>query len=87
MRTGFILGIPPYITVAPSLTTNHIPDKAIDMEITWSDTIKIKKKNGEKVSVVFMVNVNGNKILHQIGASYGVKKHIKDAPHWSFNGR
>ncbi len=87
MRKGFGLKIPPKSTVAPSLTSNHIPGKAIDMTITWADTIKIKKKNGEKVSVVFMANVNGNKILHQIGASYGVKKHIRDAPHWSFNGR
>jgi hypothetical protein len=73
--------------VAPSLTSNHISGKAVDMNITWTGSKKFKQKDGKEVEVTFMSNVNSNTLLHQIGASYGVKKHTSDAPHWSHNGR
>ena len=87
MVNGFGLAVPPRSTNPPSLTSNHVSGKAIDMTIKWSGTIKVKKKDGTEQSVKFMQNVNANTDLHKIGESYGVKKLKTDAPHWSFNGR
>jgi len=56
------------------------------MNITWTGTIKIKKKDGTEVSVEFMDDVNKNTKLQAVGASYGVKKLTTDAPHWSVDG-
>jgi hypothetical protein len=33
-----------------------------------------------------MSKVNHNKKLHAVGATYDVKKHKTDAPHWSTDG-
>jgi len=87
MVTGFGLAIPPESTNAPSLTSNHIGANAIDMNITWTGTIKIKKKDGTEVSVKYVADPNANTDLHAVGESYGVKKLTTDAPHWSFDGR
>ena len=87
MVTGFGLAVPPRSIVAPSLLSNHIAAKAIDMTIKWTGTIKVKKKDNTEVSVAYSANVNTNTVLHAIGESYGVKKLKSDAPHWSFNGR
>jgi len=87
MVTGFGLAIPPRSINPPSLTSNHISGKAIDMTIKWTGTIKVKKKDGTEVSVAYSSNVNTNTVLHTIGESYGVKKLKTDAPHWSHNGR
>lgn len=87
MVNGFGLAVPPKSTVAPSLTSNHIVGKAIDVTITWSKDIKIKKKDNTEVTVRYMADVNANTKLHEVGKSYGVIKHTSDAPHWSYNGR
>jgi hypothetical protein len=87
MVNGFGLAVPPNSTNPPSLTSNHISGKAIDMTIEWTGKIKVKKQDGKEVKVNYMDNVNANTTLHGIGASYGVKKLTTDAPHWSFNGR
>ncbi|MBL1277711.1 MAG: hypothetical protein COB30_016650 [Ectothiorhodospiraceae bacterium] len=87
MVTGFGLAVPPRSINPPSMTSNHINGKAIDMTLTWAGTIKVKKKDGTEASLTFMSNVNTNSALHTVGESYGVKKLKTDAPHWSFNGR
>jgi hypothetical protein len=86
MIDHFGLAIPPSSTNAPALDSNHITGTAIDMKITWTGTIKIKKKDGTEESVVFMDDVNSNTKLHAVGASYGVSKLTSDAPHWSLDG-
>jgi hypothetical protein len=86
MVDGFGLAVPPASTSAPSLNSNHIAGKAIDMDIEWSGNLKVKKKDGKEVSVPFMSNVNSNTKLHNVGESYIVKKLKTDAPHWSHNG-
>jgi hypothetical protein len=86
MIDGFGLAVPPNSTNAPALDSNHIAGKAIDMNISWKGTIKIKKKDGTEVSVDFMDDVNKNTKLHDVGASYSVKKLTTDAPHWSVDG-
>jgi len=87
MVTGFGLAVPPKSNVPPSLTSRHIAGKAIDMDITWVGKKKFRKKDGTEVQVTYMSNVNSNRLLHQVGESYGVKKHRNDAPHWSVDGR
>jgi hypothetical protein len=86
MIDGFGLAVPPNSTNAPALHSNHIAGKAVDMTITWTGAIKIKKKDGSEESVTFMSNVNQNTKLHFVGATYGVKKLATDAPHWSIDG-
>jgi len=87
MIDGFGLAVPPQSTNAPALNSNHIAGKAVDMNITWKATIKIKKKDGTEVSVDFMDDVNQNTKLHDVGESYDVHKLTTDAPHWSIDGR
>ncbi len=87
MVTGFGLAVPPSSINAPALTSRHIEGKAVDMDITWTGTIKVKNKSGVETEVVFNTNVNANTVLHTIGATYGVKKLITDRPHWSTDGR
>jgi len=87
MVDGFGLAVPPKSNVAPALTSNHIAGQAVDMDITWTGEIKVKKKDGTAVAVPFQANPNLNTKLHQVGESYGVKKLTSDAPHWSYNGK
>ncbi len=88
MVLGFGLAVPPNSKVAPSLTSNHISGKAIDMTITWKGTIEVARKgNPKKVKITYMPNANSNLELHKVGKSYGVIKHTSDRPHWSVTGR
>jgi hypothetical protein len=87
MVVGFGLAVPPRSTVVPALNSNHIAGKAIDMDIRWDGTINIKQKDGKLMKVTYLQNTNLNWDLHKVGKSYGVYKHTKDDPHWSFNGR
>ena len=48
--------------------------------------IKVKNKDGKEIEVEYKADVNANTVLHDIGASHGVKKLKSDAPHWSYNG-
>jgi len=86
MVEGFGLAVPPASTNAPSLTSNHISGKAIDMTLTWTGELKIKNKAGTVVAVPWMANVNANTKLQDVGSTYGVKKLKTDAPHWSHDG-
>jgi len=86
MVSGFGLAVPPKSTNAPSLTSNHIEGTAIDMAITWTGTIQVKKPDGTSVAIPFMTDVNRNTLLHAVGADYGVRKLVTDAPHWSERG-
>ncbi len=79
MVTGFKL------TAQPSLDTRHKLGFAIDMNITWTGTIPIAKKDGTLVLVKFGP-VNSNTDLHKVAESYGVKKLKSDRVHWSDNG-
>lgn len=87
MVKGFGLAVPPKSINPPSLTSNHISGKAIDMTIKWTGTLTVKKKDGSEAKVAYSSSVNTNTALHAVGESYGVKKLKTDAPHWSYNGR
>jgi hypothetical protein len=87
MIRGFDLAVPPKSMVAPSLVSHHIAGKAIDMDIVWSGTLRVRKKDGTLVEVSYPSDPNTNVKLQQVGESYGVKKLKTDKPHWSYDGR
>jgi hypothetical protein len=78
------------MTAEAVLDTKHAVGKAIDMTISWSGTIKVKKNDGTIVDVTFMSDVDKNTTLHEVGRSYGVIKLLStknpDPPHWSTDG-
>lgn len=75
------------IVFKPSLTSNHIRGTAIDMNINWSREISLKDAKGKAHLIDRPRNAARNTTLHAVGATYGVKKLLTDAPHWSANGR
>ena len=74
-----------------SLSSNHIRGKAIDMTISWQGKgdLAIAVPGQAEPHTIRSIPRNGakNRELHRIGAKYGVKKLLGDAPHWSHNGR
>lgn len=74
------------IVYQPSLTSLHIKGLAIDMSIGWTGTIKVKDARGRVSELGAPQSGAKNTELHRIGATYGVKKLLSDAPHWSSTG-
>ncbi len=75
------------IAFKPSLTSNHIAGKAIDMTISWNGTLNMVDGQGRAVAVPPPSPGSLNAKLHQVGATYNVMKLLSDPPHWSTNGR
>jgi hypothetical protein len=71
----------------PSLTSHHITGKAIDMTISWSGDLSIIDGKGKTVIIKTGPRNGNNTELHKVGTSYGVKKLVRDKPHWSFDGK
>jgi hypothetical protein len=73
----------------PSLTSNHIKGKAIDMTITWTGDLSLGPLPDGSYRQIDDGPRNGalNRDLHEVGALYGVRKMLSDPPHWSYNGR
>ncbi len=80
MANGYDIAFP------AALASRHTAHAAIDMDITWSGTLEIVDGNGKTVSIGAPRSGSANSTLHEVGASYGVNKLIKDKPHWSDNG-
>lgn len=78
------------LNVAPALKSRHTEGNAIDMSISWAGALSIFDHTGTKVVITTSPKDGMNKILHEIGKSYGVIKYhggSKDKPHWSVDGR
>jgi hypothetical protein len=78
------------LKVAPSLTSRHVEGKAIDMQITWSGTLEIKKKDGKSVKITSAPRDSTNADLIAVGKTYGVIHFHdvqKDKVHWSTDGK
>lgn len=71
----------------PSLTSSHIGGEAVDMIIRWTGTLRIADSNGTVRALGVPRNGGDNIALHAVGRTYGVKKLVSDAPHWSLTGR
>nr|MDZ8062741.1 peptidoglycan-binding domain-containing protein [Nostoc sp. EkiNYC01] len=74
------------IAFRPVLTSRHTQRLAIDWEITWSGTLKIKNASGTIVSIDQPRTSYENSTLWEVGRSYGVIKLSSDRPHWSNDG-
>lgn len=71
-----------------SLTSNHIRGKAIDMNVSWKDTLVMTRPAPLLTRIESRPRTGQNRELHEIGATvFGVRKLVSDPPHWSYNGR
>lgn len=69
-----------------ALSSLHTQRLAIDWNVTWEGTLKIKDGDGNIVEIGAPRDSSRNTILFDVGASYGVYKLENDPPHWSYNG-
>ncbi len=77
--------------VAPPKDSNHAKGLAVDMNVSWTGELTIKKKDGTEVTIKTTPRDGLNKDLWEVAETYGVKKFEKynktgDKPHWSSNG-
>jgi hypothetical protein len=74
------------IAYRPALTSRHTRGLAIDWEIFWTGTLRVKNANGNIVNINEPRTSYENPTLWQVGRSYGVIKLASDRPHWSSDG-
>lgn len=77
------------LQVAPALNSRHTEGKAIDMQVTWSGDLKVKKKDGSIVTITSMPRDSTNADLIEVAKTYGVIHFTdvqKDKVHWSTDG-
>ena len=77
------------LNVAPALSSKHITGTAVDMAISWTDTLTIANLDGTAVAITSLPRTGMNPDLRTVGASYGVIKFVggaSDIPHWSDDG-
>ena len=75
------------IAFQPSLTSRHVTGQAIDMTISWTGQLAIKRRDGTTITIPSGPRNGSNPQLRKVGKSYGVTKHPTDPPHWSTDGR
>ena len=78
------------LQVSPSLTSRHIERKAIDMDISWTGNLNIKKADGSRKNITSTPRDSTNSDLIAVGKTYNVIHFInvaKDPPHWSTDGK
>lgn len=74
----------------PALSSSHITGNAIDMSISWTGDLVIKKADGTSVTITSEPKTGMNTDLKDVGATYNVIKFLggeSDIPHWSADGR
>jgi hypothetical protein len=75
------------IVFQPALSSRHTEGKAIDMDISWQGNLTIDNAGGQQVNITTQPRTGaGNTALHQVGATYNVRKLASDPPHWSSDG-
>ncbi len=74
------------IAFRPALASRHTEGRAIDMTISWTGKLNVKKKNGLLTTISGAPRNGSNTELQSVGRTYGVKKNAKDPPHWSTDG-
>jgi len=87
MVAGYGIG---NLGVAPALSSRHTERKAIDMRITWAGPLRIKKADGQLRTITAPPRDGTNAQLIEVGKTYNVIHFLnvlKDAPHWSTDGR
>jgi hypothetical protein len=87
MVNGYGIG---HLQVAPALASRHTQRRAIDMKISWNGNLRIKKANGQSVTITSIPKNGANRDLISVGVTYNVLHfHLpeRDVPHWSTDGR
>jgi hypothetical protein len=75
------------IKYEPALVSRHTEGLAIDMTITWVGTLEIRDSGGFPYRIHSTPRTGaGNRQLHEVGATFGVHKLLRDPPHWSIDG-
>lgn len=69
-----------------ALVSRHTQARAVDMTISWSDRLSIKRKDGSSAVIDDGPRNGSNPDLVQVGKTYGVIKLVSDPPHWSDDG-
>jgi hypothetical protein len=74
--------------VAPALSSRHTEGRAIDMSISWTGDLVIKRADGTSVPITTAPRSGLNPTLQEIGASFNVIKFtdVDDPSHWSSDG-
>lgn len=75
------------IAFRPALASRHTEGRAIDMTISWTGKLNVKKKNGTLTTISSTPRNGFNTELRSVGRTYGVTKNPNDPPHWSTDGR
>lgn len=77
-----------HLAYKPSLTSNHILGKAIDMDISWTGDLVLTKPAPLLATISSRPKTGQNSELQDIAATtFRVFKLKSDPPHWSYNGR
>ena len=77
------------LAVAPALSSKHIAGTAVDMAISWTDTLTIANQDGTTMAITSLPRSGMNPDLKTVGKTYGVIKFVggaADIPHWSDDG-
>jgi len=74
------------IVYQPAYPTKHSDGTAIDMNITWTGSLKIRKADGNEKEIATTPRNNSNSELQQVANTYSVYKLVSDPPHWSDDG-
>ena len=77
------------LAVAPALSSKHITGTAVDMAISWTDTLTISNQDGTTTTITSLPRSGMNPDLKVVGKTYGVIKFVggaTDIPHWSDDG-
>jgi len=76
------------IVKEPALHSRHTERKAIDMTISWADTLTLKDGDGKQVKINSTPRSGMNTDLIKVGKTFGVVKALfaGDPPHWSTDG-
>jgi hypothetical protein len=70
-----------------ALNSRHSDRLAIDMTISWNESLSIKEHDGKLRQIESQPRNGSNAELIIVGANYGVIKLPTDPPHWSDDGR
>lgn len=74
------------IVYAPALLSQHTRGLAIDMDISWKQTLRIQDATGNVQTITSLPRSGLNAQLQAVGKGYGVIKLATDPPHWSVDG-
>lgn len=71
-----------------ALASNHIRGKAVDMNVTWKETLVLTRPAPLLTRIESRPRTGQNRELHETAATvFGVRKLVSDPPHWSYNGK